>query len=1253
MPSFSGYPLDLSGVASSNLITNETVTFTQESDRVFIPAAGNFYADGLVVRDAATNRILAPVVEYKALNLNSDASMASGLEVDTVLYVFNPAVNGVILQYQCVGGIYSDASLIQEMLSSVPLPNPLINWGHIIGQPIQFPPSAHLHNIDEIYNLGGLANAVEAMRQAILAGDGPAFQAAYQYFNNILANTYATQAQLTTAIDAIHLPYIQVVDTYAALRAMTGMPNIGAGSDTIYMVVGKSSVTDGQGRLFVWNYTSMVSDDDNFTIQPTVVNPGSPGRFTSILKVEQDLIAEATARYNEDVNLQNQINVIDATLAQNGVGNDLVDGPTPSVLPNSTNLDAWITVGEFYFDVAAMGITGTIPQEETTSTDSSGTPDITITPSYSVLTHGILRVARLTTNQVTQIVTSTDTDASYYIRTSHNPGSGLVWSPWNQLMSAVQVDAAVSRALAAIIDAAPSMLDTVNKLAAAIGNDPTFYNDVLYAANLVTTLATNDATKPAASSLTYSLAVNKLNISDIEDDLTGNGIVTKPLSANQGYLLNQRLKAAGINIDLSNNVLATTTDFDSVTTVGKYSFIGTNTYTHNPCAWGTLEVERYDNTNITQRVSSAQADATMFIRTFWAAAWGPWIQLATTVDVAAALSTAEAYADSLLNSSQLAPCTAGIVVHNNETLCFCAVADDNSPTNAYAYISGVYTAVNIATITNPYVVTPSGSVPGLYYAYVGSNGSGGYELFVNQTAPVFDTSVPLNKRKVITMTGDATKTFIGMAYYSVNALGIGVWVARNWFNDTGFLQHKVEPVYLSGLTTSPQTVTGPLVNIPLQVDAKLTQFATTFVDTTFGSGMNHFTFLAWPGEVVEAGFDGSFLIDNGGTPDTSVIAVETIGQTGGPTKLGYKRLSSLGLSGAAGSNFWQGLNIGDKFISTTADAYKLYLNVSSALSISDSVARFDSNSNLYVKLNGTNNLATPRAVYVTPPITSLIVDLNYNSYEVDLHSAFTSVYGSPTSYPSLRHVIFRVDSGVTLGSFYNATAAMFLNNTGDWAVGTNFNIVNYGNIIGKGGDGGDGGQVRNTAYDGGFYVYAAAQPGQDGGDAISVFLDVTIFNFGILGGGGGGGAGGGGSWAAYGTAVIAEGPGGAGGAGSLVGYPGANGNAPGGTYSVDEYGGVPINPGAASLYTGGSGIPANTSFANTTREHAWGGQSGNGGNLGQPGGGGSDGTRLGDGGSAGGSTGGLFAGGAAGYAVRYNGQTVTLNNYGTIYGSTA
>lgn len=94
------------------------------------------------------------------------------------------------------------------------------------------------------------------------------------------------------------------------------------------------------------------------------------------------------------------------------------------------------------------------------------------------------------------------------------------------LASTEYVDSAIETKIAEMVDSAPEALDTLNELAAALGDDPNF------ATTIVTGLG------------------QKINTEDIADDLVTED-VTKPLSANQGAVLKALVDAITVPTKVS------------------------------------------------------------------------------------------------------------------------------------------------------------------------------------------------------------------------------------------------------------------------------------------------------------------------------------------------------------------------------------------------------------------------------------------------------------------------------------------------------------------------------------------------------------------------------------------------------------------------------------------------------------------------------------------------------------------------------
>lgn len=393
-----GYPFDPTGAALTNFITDEVHVFNNASERVFVPEAGPFYTDGLTLRNSVTNAILMPSVDYKALHLHVEAVQATGKTVCSVIYVHNPAVPGVTIDYHVPGGIYSDtADVIRTFLQSYTLPN-VVYWGQILGAPVQFPPAEHLHHLDEVYGWKDVVAVLSDIYGAILAGDGMAFSAIYQYFWTALQNeNYVTQQQLLD-LSLTGIITVKPFNNINALRAETDRAN----ASMIYAVLGATSIPDQQGRLFVWKATETASDNGDTVIKPDDVGIGDPGRFITMLKVEQDLKS-----------LQDSYNALLLVLQANGISADL---QVTNRLAPGTDLDDVTATGKYYF-LVSDGITS-VPSD---------------------LTHGILTVDRRNALNVCQRIQSSEKDASVYVRTRRDSSVFADWGNWKRLATTSEI----------------------------------------------------------------------------------------------------------------------------------------------------------------------------------------------------------------------------------------------------------------------------------------------------------------------------------------------------------------------------------------------------------------------------------------------------------------------------------------------------------------------------------------------------------------------------------------------------------------------------------------------------------------------------------------------------------------------------------------------------------------------------------------------------------------------------------------------
>lgn len=178
-------PLDLSGVAPTNKVVGERHTVAATGTRAFVTTRGPFYTRGMIVRNRTTGAVLAPDVDYRPVHLFIEAALRAGQEVCSVVIIL-PACRAtdIEIDYQAIGGEYSaSVSAIAQMLDGLDLDNRTVKWGDIIGAPEYFPPTAHLHDIGDVYGFEYLVAVLEQIRRAILLGDQAAFDEMRQYID--------------------------------------------------------------------------------------------------------------------------------------------------------------------------------------------------------------------------------------------------------------------------------------------------------------------------------------------------------------------------------------------------------------------------------------------------------------------------------------------------------------------------------------------------------------------------------------------------------------------------------------------------------------------------------------------------------------------------------------------------------------------------------------------------------------------------------------------------------------------------------------------------------------------------------------------------------------------------------------------------------------------------------------------------------------------------------------------------------------
>lgn len=209
------YPLDLTGNNPDNKVLNEPHVIPRERARGFAPNAGAFFTSPskLKIVHKDTNYTLIPRVDYVAVELYERASKAAGQEVCAGIVILNDKLDGEFLvTYQAVGGEFCcNVDVIQRLIEQLDLDNRPVRWGDILGLPNAFNPAPHLHDIDDLYGMEYVVEALERIRAAIVLGDYNDHEEIRQRIENLkkylLEQDQQIIAQLQTHMDDKQNPH--------------------------------------------------------------------------------------------------------------------------------------------------------------------------------------------------------------------------------------------------------------------------------------------------------------------------------------------------------------------------------------------------------------------------------------------------------------------------------------------------------------------------------------------------------------------------------------------------------------------------------------------------------------------------------------------------------------------------------------------------------------------------------------------------------------------------------------------------------------------------------------------------------------------------------------------------------------------------------------------------------------------------------------------------------------------------------------
>lgn len=162
--------VDYEGVSSRHLQVNEEIIFSnEEASRIFMPECGSFYVDSLKIKDISTGRELVQGFDYDVFILDSKATKASGKQVCGLIVVKNDTINGVLFDYQFVGGIHmSGYYILEQLLKMYPKgTSSVISFDEVLNKPDEFNPAYHTQHVSEHFGTTDLVVWIQRLRNAI------------------------------------------------------------------------------------------------------------------------------------------------------------------------------------------------------------------------------------------------------------------------------------------------------------------------------------------------------------------------------------------------------------------------------------------------------------------------------------------------------------------------------------------------------------------------------------------------------------------------------------------------------------------------------------------------------------------------------------------------------------------------------------------------------------------------------------------------------------------------------------------------------------------------------------------------------------------------------------------------------------------------------------------------------------------------------------------------------------------------------
>lgn len=214
------YPLDTSGVATSNLVQGERHTITPANGLdflFFVPFSGPYFLDSMLVKHVQSGQTLQMGVDWApGWKFESATDSPPYLSVYGAIVLLNSNYNGAVLElkYQTLGGQYTlDTTTLTTILANVTIDPRISTWENVTEVPGQFIADPHLHHIQETMGYDDLVQAIIQFKDAYQQSAAQNVQTMQQH---LLANNPHNVTATTVGLGRFANVYKAVIGEYNA-----------------------------------------------------------------------------------------------------------------------------------------------------------------------------------------------------------------------------------------------------------------------------------------------------------------------------------------------------------------------------------------------------------------------------------------------------------------------------------------------------------------------------------------------------------------------------------------------------------------------------------------------------------------------------------------------------------------------------------------------------------------------------------------------------------------------------------------------------------------------------------------------------------------------------------------------------------------------------------------------------------------------------------------------------------------------------